>query len=171
MKVKRISVEEFNRKTRKQPPIIVYILILAWALLACSNMGQQPQQAQAETTTTSQIETIQIEHAGPAINRSTETQQLHFETYEVTAYCACEICCKGSADGINAAGTKPIEGRSVAADRSLPIGTRLWIEGIGERIVDDRGEAIKGKRLDIYFDSHQDALDFGRQWLEVAIIE
>lgn len=52
----------------------------------------------------------------------------------------------------------------------MPFGTKIYIDGVGERIVQDRGGAIKSNRIDLYFDSHQEALNFGRQTKEVTIL-
>jgi 3D (Asp-Asp-Asp) domain-containing protein len=58
----------------------------------------------------------------------------------------------------------------VAADTDvLPFGTKVIIDG-NTYIVQDRGGAIKGNRIDLYFDSHQEALNFGRQTKEVTIL-
>ena len=89
--------------------------------------------------------------------------------YKLTAYCPCERCC-GKTDGITASGEKAVEGVTVAMDKSIPFGTKIYIDGVGERIVQDRGGAIKGNRIDLYFDSHQEALNFGRQIKEVTIL-
>lgn len=90
--------------------------------------------------------------------------------YEWTAYCPCMECC-GKTDGITASGVKAVEGVTIAADTSiLPFETTVIMDG-HEYIVQDIGGAIKGNRIDLYFDSHQDALDFGRQWKEIYIKE
>ena len=89
--------------------------------------------------------------------------------YKITAYCPCKKCC-GKSDGITASGEKAIEGITVAMDKSIPFGTKIYIDGVGERIVQDRGGAIKGNRIDLYFDSHQEALNFGRQTKQVTIL-
>lgn len=92
--------------------------------------------------------------------------------YEVTAYCACEQCCGPYADGITYSGEPAVEGVTIAADiDKLPIGTELYIEGVGYRVVQDIGGSIYGDKIDVYFDSHQDALEFGRQQLEVWEVE
>lgn len=44
------------------------------------------------------------------------------------------------------------------------------IEGVGERIVQDRGSAIKGQKLDVYMSDLDVALEFGRQKLRVYLI-
>lgn len=89
--------------------------------------------------------------------------------YKITAYCPCKKCC-GKSDGITASGEKAVEGVTVAMDKSIPFGTKIYIDGVGERIVQDRGGAIKGNRIDLYFDSHQEALNFGRQTKQVTIL-
>ena len=53
----------------------------------------------------------------------------------------------------------------------IPLGTRVYIPGYGEAIADDTGGAIVGNRIDIAFDSHEEAIWFGRQQLEIYIIE
>ena len=97
-------------------------------------------------------------------------------TYNVSAYCAGPCCCGDFADGITASGHKIQPGDCfVAAPKSIPFGTKLWIPGYngGEAVsVLDRGGAIKGNKLDVFFggkDGHQKALQWGRQYLKVKI--
>lgn len=83
--------------------------------------------------------------------------------YTVTAYCACAKCCGKDADGITATG-KPVRTGMVAADwRHLPPGTRLRLSCLPERdfVVEDKGGAIKGRRIDVYMATHHAALEFG----------
>ena len=85
---------------------------------------------------------------------------------EATAYCACPICCGRWSDGRTASGTRATAGRTLAADPALfTAGTCLSLEGLGRRIVEDTGSAIVGARIDVYFDTHQAALEFGRQFV------
>ena len=95
--------------------------------------------------------------------------------YIITAYCACYDCCnKRPTDkgyGITASGVKAQQGITVATDKSIPFGTKIYIEGVGERIVQDRGSAIKGNRIDLYFENHQEANSFGRQKRKVTILK
>ena len=53
----------------------------------------------------------------------------------------------------------------------IPLGTRVFIPGYGEAIAEDIGGAIRGNRIDIAFESHEEALSFGRQELEIFIME
>ncbi len=86
----------------------------------------------------------------------------------VTAYCPCELCCDNYADGVTASGHIIQPGdKFVAADPSIPFGTLLNIPGYGIVPVLDRGGSIKGNRLDVYFDTHTAALEWGRKKLQV----
>ena len=73
--------------------------------------------------------------------------------YRITGYDICVACC-GKTDGITASGVKATVGRTVAAPSSFAFGTRLLIDGIGERIVEDRGGAIKGNKIDVLCSDH-----------------
>ena len=87
------------------------------------------------------------------------------EVYEVTAYCSCKRCCGKWADGITASG-KPAVWGVVAADwKVLPKGTRITLSCFpGQTFtVLDIGGAIKGRRIDVWFPSHREALEFGRK--------
>ena len=88
--------------------------------------------------------------------------------WRVTAYCPCEKCCGRFADGITASGA-PAIGRIIAAPSEIPFGTELFIEGYGYGKVQDRGGSIKGKRLDVLFPTHNQALEWGVKMLEVEI--
>lgn len=90
----------------------------------------------------------------------------------VTAYCPCSKCCGEFADGITANGQQAT-GRFAAAPRIIPFGTKLLIPGYnndGPVPVWDRGGAITGNRLDVFFDTHSKALQWGVQYLDVELI-
>ena len=86
----------------------------------------------------------------------------------VSAYCPCEKCCGKWTDGITASG-KPAKGLIIAAPPQYPFGTVMDVPGYGRAVVEDRGGAIRGNKIDLLFDTHQEALNFGRQKLEVKV--
>lgn len=101
-------------------------------------------------------------------------------TFKVTAYCPCEKCCGKTEDdpwyGITATGTRATEGRTIAVDPDvIPYGTVLYFEGpdglVSGFVAEDCGGAIKGNRIDLYFDSHEDALEWGVRELDVLRME
>ncbi len=64
----------------------------------------------------------------------------------------------------------PRDGTLAADTRYYPFGTRMYVPGYGWGSVEDRGSAIKGpKRLDLYYGSHSDALNWGRRKVGVRI--
>ncbi|WP_246096660.1 3D domain-containing protein [Paenibacillus sinopodophylli] len=66
--------------------------------------------------------------------------------------------------GITASGARVQEGRTIAVDpKVIPIGWWVYIEGIGFRRAEDKGSAIKGNKIDVYFDSTKVANKFGRK--------
>lgn len=89
-------------------------------------------------------------------------------TYKITAYCSCSKCC-GKSNGITAAGTHATANRTIAAPKNFAIGTKLKINGI-VYTVEDRGGAINGKKIDIYVNSHSEALRWGVRYLNVELV-
>lgn len=100
--------------------------------------------------------------------------------YRITAYCACEKCCgewaKNRPGGIvvGAAGIELVAGVSCASP--LPFGTIVEVEGLGTYIVQDRtaswvAEKYDNKVIDIYFDSHEAACEFGLKFANVYVEE
>ncbi|MEA1960768.1 MAG: 3D domain-containing protein [Bacillota bacterium] len=65
----------------------------------------------------------------------------------------------------------PLERGIVAVDPNIiPMGTKLYIEGYGEGIAADQGGAIKGNRIDLFFDTKTEAFDWGMRTVEVTIL-
>ncbi len=90
--------------------------------------------------------------------------------FKVTAYCSCAKCCGGHASGYTSSGTKATAGRTVATSGQFSYGTKLLING-KEYTVEDRGGAVKGDKIDIYMNSHAEALAWGVKYLPVQISE
>ncbi len=91
----------------------------------------------------------------------------------VTANCPCPKCCGQYSDGVTASGHKIRPGDTfVAADGRYSFGTEMLIPGYSNSQpvqVLDRGGAIKGNRLDVFFATHQEALEWGVKYLEVNV--
>ena len=88
--------------------------------------------------------------------------------YKITAYCPCSKCC-GKTNGRTASGTTATAGRTVAASSKFAFGTKL---NIGGHIytVEDRGGAISGNKIDIFVNSHAEALQWGVRYLNVSVV-
>lgn len=91
-------------------------------------------------------------------------------TFLVTAYCPCIKCC-GKTDGITATGTVATAGRTIAVDPTvIPYGSEVILNGV-TYIAEDCGGAIKGNKIDMFFDTHQEALEWGVQYIEGVVIK
>lgn len=99
----------------------------------------------------------------------TLSQAAEWRTFEVTAYCHCAKCC-GKAGQPTASGKMPKTGITVAAPRSIPFGTRVKIEGVGIRIVQDRLAKRYDHRIDLFMSNHKQALAWGKRKLRVQIL-
>lgn len=96
--------------------------------------------------------------------------------FKLTAYCPCVTCC-GKTDGITATGTLAEEGRTIAVDPAIiPYGSSVtiyFVDGTSHTYTaEDCGGAIRENRIDVFFDDHQAAREFGVQtayvYVEVA---
>jgi len=94
---------------------------------------------------------------------------------QITAYCACSKCCGEYSDGLTASGHRIKDGDTfVAADAKYAFGTEMAINGYngGKAVkVLDRGSAIYDDRLDVFFNSHQKAMEWGVRYIGVKVTE
>ena len=95
--------------------------------------------------------------------------------FKLTAYCPCEKCCgiwaSNRPDDVvyGAIGEELKEGYSIAVDPTvIPYGTEVIINGKTYK-AQDCGGAIKGNRIDVYINNHNDALEFGVKYAEVFV--
>lgn len=89
---------------------------------------------------------------------------------EASAYTAsCEGCSGITATGINLKANP--NAKVISVDPTvIPLGSKVYVEGYGEAIAGDTGGAIKGNRIDVFFPSQQDAINFGVKQLKVTIL-
>lgn len=109
-----------------------------------------------------------------------------------TGYCNCGQCCgwvrtkDGTGDpvynygprkgkpkkvGYTATGNKAGHGTIAADPGVFCFGTKLEVPGYGTGVVDDVGGAIKGRHIDLWFPTHDEARRWGRRWLKVVPAE
>lgn len=114
---------------------------------------------------------------GQAANRALTGRGKYLGAFTLTAYTAGpESTGKRPghpAYGITASGVHVEEGKTIAVDpRIIPMGSLVFIEGIGYRVAQDVGGAIKGKRIDVYIADLEEALKFGvKRGVNVYLIE
>jgi len=147
--------------------ISAILLIIALSLLS----GLSKPKATLLSSEITQINTAPAITNPPQMEPATSPWQTI--QMRVTAYCPCEKCCGQSADWITASGHKIQPNETfVAAGKQYPFGTEMIIPGYNNDQpvkVLDRGSAIQDSRLDLFFPSHQQALNWGVKSLSVQI--
>ena len=68
-----------------------------------------------------------------------------------------------------ATGTKPHRGTMAVDRRVIPMGSYGYVPGYGEVHAEDTGGAIKGNRIDLFFNSRGEAVRWGRRTVELYI--
>ena len=146
------------------PSFVALIILLIFTIPVCV----MTEKISAQAVEVSEVTGV----SEPIIEQEYTTSVAEREYIEVTAtltaYCPCVKCC-GKSDGITASGTQATAGRTVAVDtRLIPYGTEISIDG-KTYIAEDCGGKVKGYTIDVFFDSHEEALNFGRQTKTVKI--
>lgn len=90
-------------------------------------------------------------------------------TFSVTGYCPCNKCSQGYGRK-TASGRTATARHTIAASKKYPFGTQIELDGYGVFVVEDRGGKVQGNVLDIFFDTHQEALNWGRRTCTGRII-
>lgn len=137
--------------------------------VAFANSGVKSEPLTLQEDSFEPAQKVQV-YASPTSSIHVGVEELVYESlgfFTVYAYCPCEKCCGQWAGGPTASGVMPEEGRTIAADWDvLPAGTEVFINN-HKYIVEDTGSGIVGNKIDIFMDSHQDALNWGVRDLEV----
>jgi 3D (Asp-Asp-Asp) domain-containing protein len=164
-------------RNSKQRLILIGVLVL----IICCSIGfllHEPKEAPAVVTVPASAS--MTAQPIPKPTAEPKTIMVSLGTFEFTAYGPCEKCCgkygrnrpideDGNLLVYTASGELAKEGVTIAADTDiLPFGSKVIVDS-HEYIVQDRGGVIKGNKIDVYFENHQDALEFGVQYKEVFI--
>lgn len=162
-----IDFSILNWSRRTTITALTVSILAVWTVIVCSTID--PANTKVITLSSTAVT------GTPALDSGATTMQ-EWKTVHmrVTAYCPCDYCCGDWADGITANGHVIEQGdRFVAADRRYSFGTKLLIPGYNSTQVVkvfDRGGAIKNNRLDVFFNTHQEALEWGVQHLDVKVL-
>lgn len=97
-------------------------------------------------------------------DEKTEKNMTDIGMFMITTYCPCGTCNSGYVG--TATGTHVTPGRTVAVDPAvIPLGTRVYIDGVGWRVAEDTGGAIKGNIIDLAVSGHDEFDKFSaRVW-------
>ncbi len=88
-----------------------------------------------------------------------------------TAYCPCARCNYPYGGQPSYLGYPLAYGIAAVDPAFIPMGSRLSIPGYGEALAADQGNAIKGAHIDLCFETHQKALDWGIRQLMITVYE
>lgn len=102
--------------------------------------------------------------------KTTTTKKGKYITFNVSFYCPCRKCCGNYANGITASGKYAKANHTIAAPKGYSFGTKIYLEGMGTYTVEDRGGAIYGNRIDVYVNSHSEALKLGRKQIRGYVV-
>lgn len=135
---------------------------------------------QLECEKSSQL-AVQLEHATKSLDtandtisalKNTEYKLVYMGDFKITYYCDEEfehIC--GYGDHLTASGKSTEVGWTAAADWSvLPEGSVVYISGVGFREITDVGGAVKGERIDVLVEKHDEALGSGTSFEDVWLL-
>lgn len=120
-----------------------------------------------------EIETVKIPTPEPEppieeLEPDNQPNIVSLGTYKLTAYCPCYKCSEGwgrqTSTGVTARAS-----HTVAVDpKVIPYGTQIMINGV-DYTAEDCGGGVKGQHIDIFFDTHREAKEFGIKYAEVLI--
>ena len=173
LELKIEALQTRNKSLRQQRTILIisglllYLLMVYFLIAMDTNNMNELNQIKTLPAITIEVEEPneykQVVYKEPII--------IDYEVFEVTGYCSCIKCC-GKTDGITKSGVKVQANKTIAMDKSYPMGTEVLIEGFEDIVFEkqDIGGAITGNKIDIYFNTHQEALDFGRKTLKVWVL-
>ncbi len=169
-------------KKRERRLFVASVFAVILALLYCASMLIYVHEVnkELEENTTKEV-VVDVIPAKIEVEQEQKPQKKQLGRFKLTAYCSCEKCCgvwannrpvdsMGNEIVVGASGHRLLPKVSVAVDPSvIPYGTKLEIEG-KTYIAHDCGGAIKGNKIDVYFDNHQEALQFGVKYRDVYVV-
>lgn len=168
------------RSTKAGVIAIIFLVSTSLSLAMVVNAQQKEIDEQKETIV-EQKRLIQEhnsqkqEQEAPKREETQDTQEPTMQSlgvFELTAYCPCSQC-SSSWSRTTATGTTATAGRTIGVNPDIiPYGTHVMING-HEYIAEDTGGAMREKPylIDVFMESHEEALIFGRQKAEVFILE
>lgn len=132
-----------------------------------SNTASTESKPEATVPSTSNTTSTESKPEANAPSTSNTAKEIIVEASAYTA--SCEGCSGITATGINLKANP--NAKVISVDPTvIPLGSKVYVEGYGEAIAGDTGGAIKGNRIDVFFPSQQDAINFGVKQLKVTIL-
>ena len=106
---------------------------------------------------------------GSTSTKAKDNDVKYLGKYKLTAYCGCRKC-SGKWGARTASGKKAKQGRTIAVDkRKIKLGSKVQING-KTYVAEDVGGGVKGNHVDIFFDTHSQTRQHGKQTQEVFLV-
>lgn len=155
--------------------VTLLIIVIVIGFMCCEHEHDIERTIETDKITTEENNrTIETE-IDKGVDTNQAVQPVSLGNFKLTAYCSCSLCCgkwaNNRPNGIvyGAIGEELKEGYSIAVDPTvIPYKTEVIINGRTYK-AQDCGGAIKGNRIDVYFEDHNDALEFGVQYADVYV--
>lgn len=107
---------------------------------------------------------------GSTSTKAEDNEVQYLGKYKLTAYCGCKKC-SGKWGARTASGKKAKQGRTIAVDkRKIKLGSKVQING-KTYVAEDVGGGVKGKHIDIFYNTHSETRDHGVERSEVYLIQ
>lgn len=162
---------------------IVFVLILITVIICVYNYEQKVVSHSINNsveTENNDIESETLKKIEIETNKEVDTNKavepISLGEFKLTAYCSCKKCCGiwavNRPNGVvyGAIGEELKAGYSIAVDpKVISYNSKVMINGQVYE-AQDCGSAIKGNRIDVYFENHKDAINFGVQYAEVFLM-
>ncbi|GGF12834.1 hypothetical protein GCM10010954_09450 [Halobacillus andaensis] len=153
------------------------IILSFMSLYAFGIAGFNPDTLQADEQSKEELKAITLSEKTADLERfadkddEKDSEVEKTVSVEATAYTAfCEGCSGITKTGIDL--REDPDQKVIAVDPDIiPLGSKVRVPGYGEAIAGDTGGAIQGHRIDLFMEENGDAMDYGRQQIEVEILE
>ena len=154
-KLDRLKVSDVIRSIN----IVAFIIILFVAIFMINHISHTNTNKDLKKQglhMENQIKTLKAQKA------QTSFPATYVGQFRVTHYCHCVKCTGKKVKGRTATGYYPRKGRTIAVDKNkIPLHSIVYVEGVGYFVAEDVGGGVKGDHIDIYVESHEEALKLG----------
>lgn len=163
MKKKLKDLEKYDRT-------VIYILFCICIFSFIVNLVDTKRFTTTMSNTTAKLVELMIQQEPDYLEGDLPHKKLG--RFNLTWYCPCEKCVGKKKVIRTATGTVPKAKRTIAVDpKIIPLGSIVYIQDYGYFIAEDTGSAVKQRTIDIFVDSHEEALKNGRKVANVYLLK
>ncbi len=143
--------------------LISVLIIIAAAIVHTDSGGMKDFFVRTETEVVVEKEPVYITRVEQVIE---ETEWFYFVA---TGYSANDP--EQGTNNITATGKEIKKGMIAVDPKIIPLGTEIEIKDMGLFVAEDTGGRIKGNRIDIYFETKEQARQFGRKVIWIRLLD